>query len=86
MKDSDNLIQYFKILGKMNNDGYLCTADALKIFPNIATVEGLTVLLLSYETKLATSAPNLLMKQILKSLHLLMKQNVFKFGEIFTDN
>ena len=64
----------------MHSKNNLHTADATAMFPNIDTEEGLAVLLISYETKLVKHTKNLPTKQLIRSLHLLMKPNVFRFG------
>ena len=48
--------------------------------PKIDREEGLAGLLVSYETKIAKHAKNLLMKQLIRALHLPMKHNAFCFG------
>ena len=47
---------------------------------NIDREEELAALLVSYETKIAKHAKNLLMKQLIRALHLPMKHNAFCFG------
>ena len=49
--------------------------------PNIDTEEALASLLVSYETKLVKCAKNLPIEQLIRDLYLLMKNNVFLFGE-----
>ena len=53
------------------------------MFPNIDIEEELAALIISYETKLIKHAKNVPRKKLIRSLNLLMKNNVFRFGRTY---
>ena len=50
---------------------------------NIDTEGGLAALLISYEIKLVKHTKNLPIKQLIRASHLLMKHNMFRFGNTY---
>ena len=55
------------------------------MFPNTCIEEGLVALLISDETNLAKHTKNNPIKQPMRALHLLMKNNVFRLGKMYSE-
>lgn len=79
-KDIENSILFINKIGKVDKKEFLCTAYATAIHQNTHTEEGLKPLLISYETNLVKYTKNIPITQLIRALHLLMKQKLFRFG------
>ena len=83
IRDSDDFIKKLKALGKIEDNEFFFTSDAVAMCPNINIEEGVASLLLSHETDLLKFGDNFPIKQLIRALRILMKHNVFKFGSTY---
>ena len=79
VKHTVHLMLFVNKIVKVNKKEFLWATNATAMHLNIDTEEVLEAILISYETKLLKHAKNIPMKQLIRSLHLLMKHNVFGF-------
>ena len=76
---TEHLMFFVNKIVKVNKKEFLWTTNATAMHLNIKTEKMLEPLLISYETKLLKYAKNIPIKQLITSLHLLMKHDVFRF-------
>ena len=76
---TEHLMFFVNKIVKVNKKEFLWTTNATAMHLNIKTEKMLEPLLISCETKLLKYAKNIPIKPLIRSLHILMEHNVFRF-------
>ena len=81
-RDLDHLIKKLYDLGEIKPNEYLSTDNVIVMHPNIDAEEGMSVPLLSFELNIVNcNTDSNPIKQLIRYIFLLMKCNVFNFGD-----
>ena len=80
VRDPTNLINKLNNLGEMQPNECLFSTDAITMSPNIEREEGITALLLTFETSILHFKENYPIKPFLRVIRLLMANSAFRFG------
>ena len=83
IRESSDLIIKLQNLGDLNDNHYLFLTDSEAMCPNIDTEEGLTALLVLFETRILECDKTCSIQPLILALQLLMTNIAFQFGNTY---